>query len=363
MTGFSRRHLIAGISAGVVMRPAFGQSPPGDIGERLSQALRNGKVSGLHALLVSHHGKLVLEHYGQGVDEVWDRSLGVISFAPDVLHDVRSVSKSVLGLLYGIALAAGKVPPPEARLYEHFPEYPDLAAQPGRDRLTIHHALSMTLGLEWDEITLSYDDRRNSAMVMEAAPDRLRFVLERPIVSEPGLKWTYCGGATALLGRLIAKGSGETLLAYGRRVLFDPLDFGPAQWTVGRAGEASADSGLRLLPRDLVKLGELVLARGSWNGHQIVPAEWIGRATSPVVGIDGARSYGYQWYIGDFPAGTSPQPYHWIGGVGWGGQYLLAFPALDLAVAMNCGNYHKPLTEQSSVARAVLAEVVLPSVV
>jgi hypothetical protein len=71
MIDFSRRHLLAGTAAGLVTRPAFGQSPPKDIGERLSQALQNGKVSGLHALLVSHRGKLLLEHYGQGVDEVW----------------------------------------------------------------------------------------------------------------------------------------------------------------------------------------------------------------------------------------------------------------------------------------------------
>jgi CubicO group peptidase (beta-lactamase class C family) len=64
--------------------------------------------------------------------------------------------------------------------------------------------------------------------------------------------------------------------------------------------------------------------------------------------------------MGDFPADTS-QPYHWMGGVGWGGQYLLVFPKLDLVVTINCGNYHKPLTEQSTIARAVVAEVVLPS--
>ncbi len=65
-----------------------------------------------------------------------------------MLHDLRSVSKSVVGLVYGIALAAGKVPSPEAKLYDQFPEYADLANQPGRDRLTIYHVLSMTLGLE-----------------------------------------------------------------------------------------------------------------------------------------------------------------------------------------------------------------------
>jgi CubicO group peptidase (beta-lactamase class C family) len=356
MTHLSRRCLLGGISAGLVARPAIGEPVAKAIGERLSQALQNGKVSGLHALLVSRGGDVLFEHYGRGADEVWGRPLGMIAFAPDVLHDVRSVSKSVVGLLYGIALAAGQVPPPEAKLYEQFPEYPDLVNQPGRDRLTINHALSMTLGLEWDELTLSYDDPRNSDMVMEAAPDRLRFVLERPIAGEPGVKWTYCGGATALLGRLIAKGSGETLLAYSRRVLFDPLGFNPAEWTAGRDREARADSGLRLVPRDLLKLGMLVLAAGAWNGTRIVPPEWITRITTPVVNIDPGRSYGYQWYMGDFPGGI-----HWNGGIGWGGQYLLLFPRLDLVVAMNCGNYHVPFAEQSTVARTLLAEVVLPS--
>jgi CubicO group peptidase (beta-lactamase class C family) len=357
----NRRNLIAGIGAGLVARPAFGESMARDMDARLSQALQTGKVRGLHALLVSRGGRVLFESYGRGEDEAWDRPLGVISFAPDVLHDVRSVSKCVVGLLYGIAFAAGKVPPPETKLYEQFPDYRELATQPGRDRLTIHHALGMTLGLEWDELTLSYDDPRNSDMLIEQARDRLRFVLERRIVSEPGSRWIYCGGATALLGRLIAKGTGETLLAYSRQVLFDPLGFSPAEWTVGRDGEARADSGLRLLPRDLTKLGELVLAGGTWKGDRIVPAEWVRRMTTPMISIDRSRAYGYHWYIGDFPAGSSAQPYHWMGGIGWGGQYLLVFPNLDLVVALNCGNYHKPLVEQSNVVRAILGEVVLPS--
>jgi CubicO group peptidase (beta-lactamase class C family) len=304
-----------------------------------------------------------LEQYRRGDDEAWDRPLGAIKFGPDVLHDVRSVSKSVVGLLYGIALSAGKVPPPQAKLYDQFPEYRDLAAQPGRDRITVHHALSMTLGLEWDELTISYDDPRNSDIVMERAPDRLRFVLEQPIVSEPGVKWAYCGGATALLSRLIEKGTGEPILAYSRRVLFEPMGFGPTEWTQGRDGEARADSGLRLLPRDMLKLGQLMLSGGAWNGNRVVAAEWLTLITTPVVAIEPGRGYGYQWYIGDFPAGRPPQLFHWMGGIGWGGQYLLAFPKLDLVVAMNCGNYHKPLAEQSAVIRAFMAEVVLPGFV
>jgi CubicO group peptidase (beta-lactamase class C family) len=228
------------------------------------------------------------------------------------LHDLRSVSKSVAGLVYGIALAAGKVPPPEAKLYDQFPEYADIAVQPGRDRLTIHHVLSMTLGLEWDELAIPYGDLRNSENAMEAAPDRFRFILERSVIGEPGVKWTYCGGATAILGRLIAKGTSAALHDYARRVLFDLMSFGPSEWTVGADGEPHTASGLRLLPSDMLKVGEIALAGGRWNGKQVVPPEWMKRAVTPVVEIDPGRSYGCHWYMGDLPSGTPSSPFHWM---------------------------------------------------
>ncbi|MBR0937178.1 serine hydrolase [Bradyrhizobium jicamae] len=357
MKQFSRRNFLA-IAAAAAARPGFARTMNEDIGERLSRSLETGKVSGLHALLVSQGGNTVFEYYGRGEDQIWGRPLGTVVFAPDVLHDLRSVSKSVVGLAYGIALAAGKVPAPEAKLYEQFPEYADLAGQAGRDRITLHHVLSMTLGLEWDELTIPYGDLRNSENAMEAAPDRFRFILERPIVGEPGAKWTYCGGATALLGHLIARGTGEPLLNYCRRVLFDPMGFGPAEWTTGHDGEPHTASGLRLLPRDLLKVGQLVQAGGKWNGREIVPSDWVKRVTTPVVTIDPNRSYGYHWYMGD---GQPPRQQHWIGGIGWGGQRLYVIPGLDLVGAINCGNYGKPGQEQSRVSTTVLSDVVLPS--
>ena len=109
----------------------------------------------------------------------------------------------------------------------------------------------------------------------------------------------------------------------------------------------------------MLKVGQLVLAGGTWNGKSIVPADWVKRATSPVVAIDRGRSYGYHWYMGNVLAGT--QALHWMGGIGWGGQRLFVVPVLDLA--MNCGNYGKSGRDQSRVVEAVLTEVVLPSFV
>jgi CubicO group peptidase (beta-lactamase class C family) len=144
-----------------------------------------------------------------------------------VPHDLRSVSRSIVGMLYGIALANGKVPTPEAKLYAQFPEYADLAKEPGRDGIKVAHVLSMTLGTAWDEIAFPYSDPRNSEIQMDEAPDRYRFILDRPIVGEPGVKWIYCGGPTALLARLIAKGTGRSLVDFAHKAMFEPLGLGP----------------------------------------------------------------------------------------------------------------------------------------
>ena len=115
----------------------------------------------------------------------------------DSMHDLPSCSKSVVGLLYGIALQQGKVPPPETPLYSAFPDYAGLANTDGRNRLTILHVLTMTMGTDWDESSLTNADQRNSETAMDNAPDRYRYILQPPVVDTPGGHWTYCGGATA----------------------------------------------------------------------------------------------------------------------------------------------------------------------
>jgi CubicO group peptidase (beta-lactamase class C family) len=342
-------------------RRAFAAPTPADFEARLALVTEHEKLSGLHALLVAQHGKIIFEHYQPGEDQDrYGKQLGIVTFSPDVAHDLRSVTKGVVGLLYGIALAEGKVPPPDSKLYARFPEYADLATQPGRDRLTIAHVLSMTMGLRWDELSIPYGDPRNSETAMDAARDRYRYILSLPIAGEPGEKWIYCGGATALLGHLIARGTGMPLFEFARRALFEPMGFGPADWAQGKDGEPFAASGLRLLPRDMLKVGELVLASGDWLGRRLVPEDWVKQITAPIVGIDQYRSYGYHWYMGDVvPPGRS-QPHHWIGGIGWGGQRLLVLPDVDAVIAINCGNYRRSPEEQNRVSGTIVKAVVLP---
>jgi CubicO group peptidase (beta-lactamase class C family) len=349
-----RRRMMTALGAGLLIqsaRPAF--AAPG-FEQRLAEAKSAGRVFGLHALLVSRGGRTLFEHYEAGEDERLGEPLGTVTFGPTVLHDLRSVSKVVLSLLYGIALGEGKVPPPEAKLYAQFPEYPDLAADPKRDRLTVAHILSMTMGTKWDEFTQPYGEPDNSETAMEAAPDRYRYALAQPIIEPPGQHWIYNGGATALVGRLIVKGTGEKLHAYARRVLFDAMEFGPTEWSRGRDGDERAASGIRLLPRDTLKVGQLVPAGGVWKGRQVVPADWLKRSTTQVVPIEGRGGYGYHWYIG----GANP----WIAGFGWGGQSLFVFPTADLVVSISCGNYDRPNAQQTQVGLTILTQVVLPSI-
>ena len=359
---FDRRAMLAMGGAFMVSGAHRAMAADGDFSARLAEMQRDGRVSGLHTLLVSRGGKVLFEYYGAGDDQNWGNPIGTVTFGPTVLHDLRSVTKSIVATLYGIALASGKVPPPEAKLYDQFPEYADLGHQPGRDRITIAHVLSMTLGMEWDELTTLYGDPRNSAMAMEGSLDRYRFALDRPIVGEPGVKWTYNGGATALLGRLITKGTGEKLPEYARRVLFDPLGLGPTEWSNGLQSEAHAAAGLRMRAPDLLRVGQMVLAGGAWQDRQVVPQAWLRQSTTPVVTVEDPFRYGWHWFLGEVPVGDPIRTERLIAGTGWGGQRLFLMPALDLVVAMNAGNYHMPRVEQRRVANAVLTDLVLPAV-
>ncbi|MDW5328332.1 serine hydrolase [Plantactinospora sp. KLBMP9567] len=320
--------------------------------DRLDEMVEGGQVGGLHGVVAVRGGQPLLEYYGAGEDFAWNASLGVLEFGPETLHDIRSVTKSVTALLYGVALGEGLVPPPTEPLLRQFPQYPDLAADPQRARLTVEHALTMSLGLEWRE-DAPYDSPANAEIAMELAPDRYRYILERPILGPPGARWTYCGGATALLGRLISDGTGRSLPQYGQAVLFAPLGIDGVEWMTGADGVASAASGLRLSPRDLARIGELVLAEGAWDGQRIVPADWIHAMLQPRLQTGWGEQYGYQWYIG------SLQHHRLATGMGNGGQRLFVLPDLDLTVAITAGNYDDP--DQGRTPLTMLERIILPA--
>ena len=311
-----------------------------DLARKLAAGIESGLLANLHAVAVAHRSQTVLEHYAPGEDEAWGTPLGLVSHGPATLHDLRSVTKSIVGILYGIALDRGLVPPPEAPLLGAFPDYPDLDADPKRAALTVEHALTMTMGLEWDEFSRPYTDPLNSEIAMELAPDRYRFCLDRPFVAEPGARWIYSGGAVALIGALIARGTGETLPDFARDALFAPLGIADFGWTAGRDGIPSAASGLRLTAPDLLKIGTMLLDGGTWQGERIVSAAWLQQSFTPYIPTGDGLHYGRLWFLGEAPLqGTTPR---WIAGFGNGGQRLWLAPDLGIAAVSFSGAYNQP---------------------
>jgi CubicO group peptidase (beta-lactamase class C family) len=388
LTPLDRRSILAGVGAtlmGGLTEAAFAtgfdwqtvassEADFADLETRFDRLVADKRVWNLHGVVVARGARIVLERYFEGEQNSWGKLLGRTKLGPITLHNLYSVTKSIVALVYGVALAEGKVPPPDAPLYEQFSEYKGLVeADPRRKERTIAHALTMTLGLQWDEILIPYSDPKNDEIGMEMAKDRYRFILERRVIGPPGKRWLYSGGATTLIGHIIAKGTGRPLPDYARTALFDPLGLGPTDWISNKDtwvaakygpgdGEPVAASGLRMTTRDLARIGQFVLDNGVAGGRQILPSQWLAECLAPRVSVDEQRRYGYQWYVGDFEYGSREQPRldRWVGCFGQGGQRLFVMPDLALVVAVNAGNYGTP--DQWIPPIRVMREAVLASI-
>ena len=333
-------------------------------GERLDQFVLTGQAANIHAVIIMRRGRVVFENYFEGDDQVRDQygraHLERVAFSAERSHELRSVSKSIVGLLYGVALQEGKVPPLDAPLLAQFPNYTDLPVMEQRRCWTVRHAITMTLGIEWNE-DLSYDDPRNGQTVMDRAADPYRYVLGQPIVAAAGERWIYCGGATALIGKILENGTKQPLHDYARTVLFDPLGLGPMQWRFGLNGERNFASGIGMRPRDLARIGQMLLDMGKAGERQIVPGDWLEESFKPQVTIRDRREYGCYWYLGEmvFNSADGPRAERWIAAFGNGGQRLYLFPRLDLLIVITAGNYHK--RDEERPLDRVLTEIILPS--
>jgi len=326
------------------------------LAERFAALQDAGRLLNVHGVVALRRGRVVFERYMSGTDENWGRPLGSVDFTADTLHDMRSVTKSIVGLLYGIALGNSRVPAPDQSLLAQFPEYPDLAKDPDKARLTIAHALTMTMALKWNEdLPWVHSDE----VEMDKAADRYRFVLERPMLGAPGKGYIYSGGATTLLGLLIERGTGLDLHSFAKTALFEPLGIGASEWSGVASGVASAASGLRLTPRDLARIGQMIVAGGKSEDRTVVPADWLEASFRPAAVVDDGRRYGYQWYVGELarPGKTGTVGAKWVGAFGLGGQRLFVFPDLDFVLAVTAGNY--ATEDQWRAPISILREVFL----
>ena len=292
-----------------VATPASQGVDPTLLADGLPQA---SALPGLTSLLVVRRGHLVAERY----------------FRPggaDSLYALRSVTKSVISLLVGIAIQRSIIRATDQSLGELFrPPLP--ALDPPDAAITVGDLLTMTGGFQWDENT-GVAEYNNWAL----APDQIEYLLARPLVSPAGTTFNYNSAAVHLLSAVLEVDAGGTA-AFADAQLLAPLGVQARDWELDNRGIPNGGAGLYLRPRDMAKIGQLVLQRGLSGAAAVVPSAWVDEATrshlgtGAVLGSLGSLTSGFLWWIGR--AGGHAVVLAW----GYGGQLIWIVPDLDLVV-------------------------------
>jgi CubicO group peptidase (beta-lactamase class C family) len=305
-----------------------------DAGSLALGASRAATIPRFRSLLVARRGRLAFERYFAGA-------------AVETAFDVRSVTKSVVSALTGIALRDHVLPGLEAPIAPYLD--PPYRVHPSDAGLTVRHLLTMTSGYQWD------DDVDYNPWVL--SDDRVQFLLDRPRTAEPGARFTYDSAAVHVLGVVLQRAAGVPLPQYASERLFGPLAAEGVAWEVLDRGTVNGGSGIDLRGRDLLKLGQLYLQRGFSADRSVVPADWVSATTAPQFdwrndyGAQHRVTYGMLWWVSD----AAPAAYFaW----GYGGQFVYVVPSRELVVVAT--REWRGLTETTPIG---LAEEVLGVIV
>lgn len=296
----------------------------------------------IHSILIVKNDHLIFEKYYQ-------------DYSYDTLHDLRSVNKSIKSILMGIAIDKGFIESENDLISKYLKTpVPQKNLDPRKDNITIKHLLTMSTGLDcndWDKKSKGQEDR------VYKKKDWLQYTLDLPMVREPGEESFYCSMGTLLAAEIIQQASGMSLDAFAKKYLFDPLGITNIQrghTTTNRKIISSAKR-LYMTPRDMAKVGKLILQKGKWNEQQIVSESWITTATAvhtQITGID----YGYLWW--QFPFVIQGKRTNVTLATGNGGQYIMVFPEQDIVIVFTGGAYN---SQENKLPFKIVQDLILPS--
>jgi CubicO group peptidase (beta-lactamase class C family) len=292
--------------------------------EQVTSKIMSKQFRGIHSLLIVKNGVLVHEAYF----EDYQRSS---------LHTVYSITKSISSALIGIAIDQNMIHSIEDPVLSFFPQYsiPDSNKQ----KIALRHILTLTSGFNWDEKSYPYSDPRNTETQMVATSDWMKFVLERPLQSDPGTEWVYNTGSVHLLSGIIKRVSGMYADTFAEQTLFQPLGIIRYEWNKDPQGYPCTGAtlqGLRLKSRDTAKFGYIFLNKGRWQEQQVVPEKWVEESTRQHLDIDDDSGFGYLWRTGSFTVNGRTIPHFFA--AGYGGQTIHIVPELDLMIVVTCWN-------------------------
>lgn len=278
----------------------------------------------VHGVLVARHGKLVLEEYFHGEHR-------------DRLHDTRSAAKSLTATLIGAAMHA------KAPLQLSTPVYAAMNGgqlpadlDPQKRTMTLEHLLMMRSGYFCDDSNPDAPGNEDTMQDQSEEPDYYRYTLRLPLDREPGAKGVYCSIDPNLALGVLNRTTGESLLTLHDRLIGEPLQFSTYGWPINRAGQPYGGGGVWILPRDFMKLGQLMLDGGVWHGKRILDPDFAKRAGSPLHDLRGIQ-YGYLWWNIEYPYKDRKLRAYFAGGNG--GQLVMVVPELDLVIATYGANY------------------------
>jgi len=296
--------------------------------------LREQSAFDIHSLLIIRNGYMVTDAYFYPFAQ--SRSL----------HDLASATKSFTSSLIGIAINKGYIESVEQHVLDFFPERSVANIDASKEAMTLEDPLTMRPGFECSH---SPPDITTSEMM--DTPDWVKFVLDSSMATEPGSRWVYCSPASHLLSAIIQEASGMNAFEFAQQHLFEPLGISDAIWASDPQGYTRGWSDLILTPHDMAKLGYLYLNEGEWDGQQLLSADWVAAATSPL----GSPKYGYQWWL-------HPSGYYADGA---GGQRIFVFPDLDMVVVTtgNGGSDYEVISDllYSYILPAAESETSLPA--
>ena len=319
----------------------------------IEPAVGRGDFKKIGSVLVALHGKLIYEKYFDG-----DAS---------TLRNTRSATKTITSILIGIAIDQGAIKNVKAPVFAFFPDkHPVQNPDPRKEKITIEDLMTMSSVLEcddWNNFSRGNEER------MYLIEDWLQFTLDLPVRGTPpwatkpedsphGRSFSYCTAGAFMLGQVVARATRTKVEIFAKDHLFTPLHIEQAHWAFAPLGLAQTGGGLELRSLDLLKLAQLYLDGGRFEGKQIVSAEWVKQSLEPRAQIDDDTEYGYFWWLKSFGSGQKKWPAFFM--TGNGGNKVVAIPALDLAVVITSTNFNaKGMHEQTE---KLLTDYILPAV-
>ena len=307
----------------------------------------NGILDGTHAgmdsvVIVRSTTLILSENFRSSLDE-YDAWINNSSLSRHIMH---STSKSVTSALIGIAIDQGYIASTNVPFYGLFNYVAYDNWDPRKSSMTLEDALTMRLGLVWDEWSAPYGDSQNDLQILTSGnTDYAKALLDLPMESDPGTTYAYNTAATIAIGQALENVVGVPMADFAETHLFLPLQISSAEWGETPTGLPNGGSGLFLETRDMAKFGELFISNGLWNGQQIVSASWVTASVERSVDLSWiyTTGYGLQWWRdGFFYKG---QPIESWSTRGFGGQYIFCIPSLNLVIAFTGQNYGNSLAE------------------